>query len=67
MVAQWLASLSLRPLGFKDLALGWYRARSLRRSWVKAFGRARWEWAAWSRLYRSGEMRVGEMTEPNGV
>jgi hypothetical protein len=31
-VAQWLESLSLRPWGFKDLALGWYRARSLRRS-----------------------------------
>jgi len=31
-VAQWLASLSLRPYGFRDLALGWYRARGLRRS-----------------------------------
>jgi hypothetical protein len=41
MVAHWLASLSLRPWRFTDLALGWYRARSLRRSWLKASGRAR--------------------------
>ena len=41
MIALWLASLSLRPWGFRDLALGWYRARSLRRSWLKASGRAR--------------------------
>jgi len=67
MVAQWLASLSLRPYGFRDLTLGWYRARSLRRSWVNASGRAGWEWAAWSQFYRAGEMRVGEMTDPDGV
>jgi hypothetical protein len=36
MVAHWLASLSFRPLGFMDLAPGWYRARSLRRSWLKS-------------------------------
>ncbi len=41
MVTQWLASLSLRPWGFRILALGWYRARSLRRSWLKASGPAR--------------------------
>jgi hypothetical protein len=32
VVAQWLASLSVRPWGFRDLALGSYRVRSLRRS-----------------------------------
>ena len=67
MAAQCLASLSLRPLRFRDLALRWYLARSLRRSWVKASGRARCEWAVWSHLYRAGEMRVGEMTVPYAV
>jgi len=43
MVAQWLASLSLCPWGFRDSALGWYRVSRLWRSWVKASGRARWE------------------------
>jgi hypothetical protein len=31
-IAQCLVNLSLRPCGLRDLALGWYRARSLRRS-----------------------------------
>jgi len=35
-IAQWLVNLSLRPCGLMDLALGWYRARSMTRSWVKS-------------------------------
>ena len=66
-IAQWLASLSLRPCGFRDLALGWYRAKSLRRSWVKVSGRLRRECAAWSHAYLSGEIKVGEMIAPVGV
>jgi hypothetical protein len=38
----------------------------LRRSRVKASVRARCEWAKWSHSYLSGEMRVGEMTIPDG-
>jgi hypothetical protein len=62
-----IGKLKLATLGFRDLALGWYRASSLRRSWLKASDRARWEWAAWSHFYLSGETSVGEMTVPDGV
>ncbi len=62
-----MASLSLRPCGFKDFALGRYRARRLRRSWIKPSGRARCEWALWSHVYLSGEMRAGDMIFPVGV
>ena len=34
---------------------------------MKAAGRARCEWALWSHLYRSREMRAGEMTVLGGV
>ena len=63
-VAQWLASLSLRPCGFRDFALGWYRARRFRRSWMNPSGRARCEWALRSYVYLAGEIRVGEMIFP---
>ena len=66
-VAQWLASLSLRPCGFRDIALGWYRARRSRRSCVKSFVRGRCEWALYSQVYLSGEISVGEMIRPDGV
>ncbi len=38
-IAEWLVNLSVRPCGLRDLALGWYRARSLRRSWVNSLQR----------------------------
>ena len=34
---------------------------------MNAYGRARREWVAYSNSYLSGEMRVGEMTVPDGV
>ncbi len=66
-IAQWLVNLSFRPCGLRDLALGWYRARSLRRSWVKSFAGCRRECAAYSHAYLSGEIKVGDITVPLGV
>ncbi len=57
-----LATMEIQRLGPRMVP-----ARSLRRSWVKASGRARCEWAVWSHLYRSGELRVVEMIVLDGV
>ena len=66
-IAQWLDSFSLRPCGLRDFALGWYRVKSFRRSWVKVSGSRRRECAAYSHAYLSGEIRVGDMMDPEGV
>ena len=66
-ITQWLMNLSLRPCGLRGLALGWYRARSLRRSWVKSSKGRRRECAAYIHAYFSGEIKVGDMTVPVGV
>jgi hypothetical protein len=58
-IAQWLASLRKRPYGLMDLALGWYRDMSRRRSLVKSVVLWRRKCASCNNLYPSGELAWG--------
>ncbi len=63
-IAQWLVSFNFRPCGLRDLALGWYRAKSCRRYGVKSSDGRQRECAAYSHAYFSGEIKVGDTTVP---